>query len=293
MKTHTAVSRRGFLALAAAARFAAAAPQSKRVPLGLELYSVRNELQKDLMGTVRAVAKMGYEGVEFYAPYFQWTPDYAKEVRKLLDDLGIRCYSTHNGARSFTPESLPRAIELNQTLGSKFIVMASAGRVDNLDGWKTVAENLNRAAEQVKPLGLGVGFHNHQAEFRIHPSRDREGAVLEGQRPIEVIAANTRKDVTLQLDVGTCIEAGADPVAWIGKNPGRITSMHLKDWSPEPDKGYKVLFGEGVAPWKQILDAAEKTGGIQYFLIEQEGSAYPALETAERCLANFRKLRAW
>jgi sugar phosphate isomerase/epimerase len=281
MKTDTAVSRREFLALAGAAPFAAA-PQGKRIPLGLELYSVRNELQKDLMGTVRAVAKMGYQGVEFYAPYFQWTSDYAKEVRKLLDDLGIRCYSTHNGARSFTAESLPKAIELNQTLGSKFIVMASAGRVDNLDGWKTVAENLNRAAEQVKPLGLGVGFHNHQAEFKT----------VEGRRPIEVIAANTGKDVTLQLDVGTCIEAGSDPVAWIGKNPGRIRSMHLKDWSPDPDKGYKVLFGEGVAPWKQILDAAEKTGGIQYFLIEQEGSRYPELETAERCLANYRKLRS-
>ena len=280
MKTYT-VSRREFLALAAAAPLAAA-PQGKRIPVGLELYSVRNELQKDLMGTVRAVAKMGYQGVEFYSPYFQWTPDYAKEVRKLLDELGIRCYSTHNGARSFTADSLPKAIELNQTLGSKFIVMASAGKVENLDGWKRVAENLNRAAEQVKPLGLGVGFHNHQAEFKV----------VEGQRPIEVLAANTGKDVTLQLDVGTCIEAGYDPVAWIEKNPGRITSMHLKDWSSDPAKGYRVLFGEGVAPWKKILDAAEKTGGIQYYLIEQEGSAYPELETAERCLANFRKLRA-
>ena len=291
MKTHTAVSRREFLALAGAAPFAAA-PQGKRVPVGLELYSVRNELQKDLTGTVRAVAKMGSQGVEFYSPSFQWTLDYAKEVRRLLDDLGIRCYSTHNGARSFTTESLPRAIELNQTLGSKFIIMASAGKVENLDGWKTVAENLNRAAEKVKPLGLGVGFHNHQSEFRIHPSRDREGAVVEGQRPIEVLATNTGKDVTLQLDVGTCIEAGYDPVAWIKKNPGRITSMHLKDWSPDPDKGYKVLFGEGAAPWKKILDAGEKTGGIQYYLIEQEGSRYPELETAERCLANYRNLRA-
>src|SRR5688572_19902980 len=101
MKRHTAFSRREFLALAGAAPFAAV-PQGKRVPVGLELYSVRNELQKDLMGTVRAVAKMGYQGVEFYSPYFQWTPDYAKEVRRLLDDLGIRCYSTHNGSRSFT-----------------------------------------------------------------------------------------------------------------------------------------------------------------------------------------------
>jgi sugar phosphate isomerase/epimerase len=89
-----------------------------------------------------------------------------------------------------------------------------------------------------------------------------------GQRPIEVLAANTSKNVMLQLDVGTCLEAGYDAVAWIKKNPGRINSMHCKDWSPEPSKGYRVLFGEGVAPWKKIFTAAEKTGGLEYYLIE-------------------------
>jgi sugar phosphate isomerase/epimerase len=113
---------------------------------------------------------------------------------------------------------------------------------------------------------------------------------VDGRRPIEVIAENTGKEVVLQFDVGTCIEAGSDPVAWIDENPGRIVSMHCKDWSPEPGKGYKVLFGEGVAPWKKIFEAAETTGGIEYYLIEQEGSAYPPLETAARCLATFRKL---
>lgn len=282
MKTPNSVSRRSFLALAAAAPFASAAPQGKGIPIGLELYSVRTELQKDLMGTVRAVAKMGYEVVEFYSPYFEWTPAYAKDVRKLLDDLGIRCLSTHNGDQSFTKDNLPRAIELNQTIGSKFIVLASAGNVQTLDAWKGVADLLNKAAEQVRPLGLGVGYHNHQLEFKP----------IEGQRPIEVIAANTAKDVMLQLDVGTCIEVGSDPVAWIEKNPGRIKCIHCKDWAPGADKGYKVLFGEGVAPWKKIFQAAEKTGGVQYLLIEQEGSDYPPLETAERCLANIRKLRA-
>ena len=273
-------SRRSFLALAGTAPLASVAAQGKRIPLGLELYSVRNELAKDLVGTVRAVAKLGYEGVEFYGPYFQWTTDRAKEVRKLLDDLGIRCYSTHNDSRSFTPENLPHAIELNQIIGSKFIVMASAGKVANLDGWKGVAETLSRAAEKLKPLGLRAGFHNHQTEFRP----------VEGQRPMEVLAANTPKEVVLQLDVGTCIEVGSDPVAWIEKNPGRIASIHCKDWSPDAAKGYRVLFGEGAAPWKKIFAAAEKTGGVEYYLIEQEGSDYPPLETVERCLAAFRKL---
>ena len=71
-------------------------------------------------------------------------------------------------------------------------------------------------------------------------------------------------------------------------NPGRINSLHLKDWAP--DKGYKVLFGEGKVPWKQVLQAAEKTGGVEYYLIEQEGSAYPPFETAEKCLAEFKTI---
>jgi len=270
------ISRRSLFAQAVVAF---AAPKKTRIPIGLELYSVREELKKDLMGSVRAVAKMGYEDVEFFAPYYEWTPAYAKDVRKLLDDLGIRCLSTHNSSTSFTAENLPHAIELNQILGSRFIVMASPGRVDNLDGWKAVADILNSAAEKLKTAGLRAGFHNHLTEF----------IPIKGKRPMEVLAANTGKDVMLQLDVGPCLEAGSDPVAWINANPGRIKSMHCKDWSPDPGKGYKVLFGEGAVPWKKVFQAAEKNGGVEFYLIEQEGSAYPALETAERCLAAYRK----
>ncbi|HYK90131.1 MAG TPA: sugar phosphate isomerase/epimerase family protein [Acidobacteriota bacterium] len=282
MKTHDSFSRRSFLAMAAAAPLAAAAQQSNRPPVGLELYSVRDDLAKDLMGTVRAVAKMGYQGVEFYSPYFEWTPAFAKDVRKLLDDLNIRCFSTHNDSESFTPGNLPRAIELNQTIGSKFIVMASAGEISSLDGWKKVADTLNRAGEKAKAQGLGVGYHNHELEFKP----------IGGKRPIEVLASSTTNDVMLQLDVGTCVEVGSDPVAWIEHNPGRIMSIHCKDWSQDQDKGFKVLFGEGAAPWKKIFQAAEKTGGVQYYLIEQEGSDFSELETAKRCLANYRELRA-
>src|SRR5215813_7998307 len=154
MKTNL-LSRRSFLATAAAAPLALAA---KNVPIGLELYSVRNELQKDLMGTVKEVAKLGYQGVEFYSPYYDWTLDYAKEVRKLLDDLKIVCYSTHNGAKSFTPEGYSKAVELNQAIGSKFIVMASPGRIENLDSWKGVADKLNFGADKFKSAGIGAGY---------------------------------------------------------------------------------------------------------------------------------------
>src|SRR3990170_4392719 len=114
MPTKSHVSRRSFLALAGALPFAlkASAAQAGKIPVGLELYSVRDELTKDLMGTVRAVAKMGYQVVEFYSPYYQWTPAYAKEVRALLDELGVKCMSTHNGANVFAEGGLAKAIEL-------------------------------------------------------------------------------------------------------------------------------------------------------------------------------------
>ena len=148
------LSRRTFLALAAAAPLASAAPHFKQMPIGLELYSVRDDLQKDLTGTVRAVAKMGYQCVEFYAPYMHWTPQQAKDMRALMDDLGIRCYSTHNGPNSFVGDGLAKATELNQIIGSKYIVMASANRVTGLDGWKAVADTLSQAAEKLKPQGI-------------------------------------------------------------------------------------------------------------------------------------------
>ncbi|MDQ3011382.1 MAG: sugar phosphate isomerase/epimerase [Acidobacteriota bacterium] len=286
-------SRRSFLTLAGAASASLVSGAlgtiptfaAKRLPIGIELYAVRDELTKDLMGTVRAVAKMGYEVVEFYSPYAQWTPEYAKGVRKLLDELKIKCLSTHNSANVFTPENLPKAIELNQIIGSKTLVMASAGRVEGLDGWKGVAAKLTAAQEKLKPLGMRAGFHNHKIEF----------VPLEGKRPIEILAANTPKDVTLQFDVGTAVEAGADCIAWINANPGRIRSLHLKDWTGaegKPDKGYRVLFGEGDAPWKQIFAAAEAKGGAEYYLMEQEGSRFSSLETAEKCLATYKKMKS-
>src|SRR5437667_9261639 len=158
MKSLSAMSRRTFIAVSGAIPVALAAP-AKKIPVGLELYSVRDELAKDLHGTVRAVAKMGYETVEFFSPYYGWTIEYAQGVRKLLDDLGIRCSSTHNGANAFTADGLKKAIELNHILGAKFIVLASAGKVTGLDGWKSVAERLSDASATLKPLGMRAGYH--------------------------------------------------------------------------------------------------------------------------------------
>jgi sugar phosphate isomerase/epimerase len=252
------------------------------IPVGLELYSVRNALKDDLMGTVRTVAQMGYQCVEFYAPYFDWTEAQTKDMKKLLDDVGVRCFSTHNSSSYFTADNLKLARDKNLILGSQYVIMSSSDPKPGLDGWKEVADTLNSAADQLESSGLKTGYHNH----------DREFTPVEGKRPIEILAKDTKPSVALQFDVGTCIKAGSDPVAWIRANPGRIKSMHCKDWAPGPDKGYTVLFGESSTDWKGIFAAAESVGGIEYYLIEQEGSRFSEFDTARKCLETFRRVHS-
>jgi sugar phosphate isomerase/epimerase len=272
-------NRRSFLAISAMVPFALKAfAASKSIPVGLELYSVRDALTKNLESTVTSVARMGYQCVEFYGPYFEWTEAQTKQYRKLIDDLGIKCYSTHNDQKNFNAENINRARDMNLILGTKYVVMASAKVDPTVDGWKKLADTLNSAADTLAPSGLKPGYHNHQPEW----------VKIGDTFPLEVLAKNTKPSVMMQLDVGTCLESGGDPVAWIKANPGRIHSIHCKDWSPDPDKGYKVLFGEGKADWKGIFAAAESVGGIEYYLVEQEGSRLSELDTVKNCLANFR-----
>jgi sugar phosphate isomerase/epimerase len=141
---------------------------------------------------------------------------------------------------------------------------------------------MTAGAEKLRAQKMATGFHNHQTEWR--PLDD-------GQRPMDIIAKNTPKDFVLQLDAGTAVEAGADPVAWIKANPGRTRSIHLKDWSKA--NGYAVAFGEGDVPWKGIFQAAESVGGIEYYLIEQEHAGPDGeFAMAQKCLNNYRKMQA-
>jgi sugar phosphate isomerase/epimerase len=271
-------SRRTFLAFTAVMPWAWRASASPAIPMGIEMYSVREALNKDAQAAVRAIAVMGYQGLEFYAPYYNWTQAQAKDMKKLMDDSGIRCFSTHNDGSYMKKEKIQNAIDLNLILGSKYVVMSSSKPKPGLDGWKEIADELNTASDLLQSSGLKAGYHNHNLEF----------TPIEGTLPMTVLAKNTKPTVMLQLDVGTCIEAGADPVKWILSNPGRIRSLHCKDWSPEAGKGYTVLFGEGVAKWKEIFAAATSVGGVEFYLMEQEGSRFPEMETAKKCLDTYR-----
>ena len=297
----TILNRRNFFRQSSALLAAAQADSLLRparaagsVPVGLSLFMVEAELAKDFQGTIRAVAQMGYQVVEFWGfgrpgPFDSWTTEQAKGVRKLLDDLGIRCHSTHCDGAAFSNEGLAKTIELNHIIGSKDLVMsgnnmgggATSGKASGgLDGSKRVADRLNAISEKLKPAGLRAGYHNHPYEF----------TPIDGKLPMDVIAANTPKEVMLQLCVGAATEAHGDPVKFIKANPGRIRHIHLKDWAPGPDKGHEVLFGEGISSWPQIFAAAESVGGAEFYLMVKVGNIRN-LEIARRSLANYKKLR--
>lgn len=248
--------------------------------MGLELWTVRTDLKKDLKHTVAAVAAMGFQAVEFFSTYLDWPLAEARDVRALLDDLGLACSSTHNGLRAFTSQALGKTVELNHVLGSPYAIVASVPPVSGLEGWKQVSGQLTDVAERLRPYGLSTGYHNNQQEW----------VPQDGHLPMDVVALGTPPDVVLQFDVGPAVERGVDPVRWIEAYPGRTRSLHLRDWSAK--EGFRVVFGDGDCPWREIFDAAERIGGVECYLIEH-GHSTPDEEVdfAVRGLANFRRLR--
>jgi len=278
-------SRRRWLATMAKAAAGAAVvgfaySKTKSIPFGLQLFTLRNELEKDLPGVLGEVAKVGYKNVEFYVPfYYTWTPAFARDVRKRLGDLGLKCSSTHNAMDSYQPEGMGKAIELNQILGSRYLMNARRPAFTAIDGWKGLADTLNKANGKIRAAGLFAGYHTTANEWKM----------VEGQRPVDVLFKNTDKSFVHQLDVGTCVATGSDPVAWIKQNPGRIRSLHLKDWAPGNE--YGVLFGQGIAPWKEIFAAAESKGGAEFYVIEQEMSTEPPIEAVKKDLEFYNAMR--
>lgn len=246
-----------------------------RLPIGLQLYSVRHECEQDLPGTLKAVAAMGYEGVEF-AGYYGRT---AAELRQMLDDLSLRCCGTHAKFPTLLGEELERTVEFNQTLGNKYLIAPSMPeeRRASRQAWLETAHLFAELAERVRPHGMQVGYHNHAIEFQP----------LDGELPWDTFFANTPPDVVMQVDIGNALHGGGDPVPYIARYPGRAQTVHLKEYSAANDK---ALIGEGDVNWQQVFDLCEGVGKTEWYIVEQESYAYPPLECVDRCLQNLKSM---
>jgi sugar phosphate isomerase/epimerase len=273
-------SRRSFLKRSALAAGAACIPSfnsfaadevKKRIPIGLELYSVRAELPKNFTGVIEQIGKMGYKGVEF-AGYYSWDKK-PKDLRKLLDDNGLKCCGTHTSLQTLQGDALKRTIDLHKELGNKFLICPSMnGKTE--EGCISLAKEFNDIAAKAKEDGMLVGYHSHGGDFKKFGDKTAW----------ELFFDNTNSEVVHQIDVGNTLDGGGDPVAMIKKYPGRTKTTHIKEHGGPKD----AAIGEGTIKWEELLTTLETGGGTEWFIVEYE-SANP-LKKIKVCLDNLHKM---
>ena len=242
----------------------------KKIPVGVEMYSVRAECKTDFPGTIAAVAKIGFKGVEF-AGYWGRS---AKEIRKMIDDNGLVTCGTHTQFADLQPDKIDATIEFNQILGNKFIIcpwMTGKTRAE----WLAHAKMFNDLADKLAPLGLFTGYHAHQHDFEI----------IEGQSAWDIFFGNTKKEVIMQLDTSNCREGGADPVAVLNKYPGRVRTIHIKANGGGPE----AVIGEDKINWPGVFEFCEHRGHTEWYVVEHETSKTP-IETLRRSFAALKQL---
>ena len=248
----------------------------KKIPIAVQLYSVRDECAKDLPKTIAAVAKMGYQGVEF-AGYYNRT---AKDLRKMLDDNGLKCCGTHIMLDALLGDEMARTVEFNRTLGNKFLIVPGlpGERTNSRKAWADTAGLFNEIAAKLKPLGFRTGYHNHSHEFQP----------MEGALPWDIFFGTTTKDVVMQFDTGNAMHGGSDALPFLKRYPGQALTVHAKPYSRS--KGFDPVIGEDDIPWKDIFQVCETTGGTEWYIVEYESAAFPSLVAVEKCLQNLRKM---
>jgi sugar phosphate isomerase/epimerase len=247
---------------------AAAQTAGRKIPVGLQLYSVRDQCAKDLPGTLAAVAKIGYKNVEF-AGYHGRS---AKDLRQLLDDNGLKACGTHTPYDSVLGDKLKETIEFNHVIGNRFLIVPwMEGK--SKQAWLDHAKLFNELADKVKGEGQFVGYHAHAHDFEK----------FDGESAWDIFFGNTKAEVIMQLDTSNCREGGADPVVVLKKYPGRARSIHIKASGGGPE----AVIGEDKVGWPAVFAWCESKGGTRVYVVEHETSKDP-IDAARR---NFEALK--
>lgn len=261
------MNRRDFLAVAllggmtvtGSRRAASATRRLERI--GLQLYTVRREMERDLDRTLARVAEIGFDEVEF-AGYFGRS---AKAIRAQLDRVGLDAVSTHVDPE-VVKNGLDEAIEAAATLGARYVVCAWIPENErSLDDYRRYAERFNRAGEACRSAGLQFGYHNHDFEFL------RAGDVL----PFDLLLEETSVDlVKIELDLYWITKGGGSPRKYFDRYPGRFHLLHIKDMDQTPARSFADP-GRGTIDFPSILAHSEKAGVRHLFVENDEPSGSP------------------
>jgi len=271
-----AMTRRSFLGLAGVAPLALAigqsrgtAAQARRIPLAVQLYSVRADCRRDFDAALDEVAAMGFEGVEF-AGYYTYA-DRAPALRARLDALGLKAAGTHIGLETLQGDALKATIDFHQAIGCRFLVVPGNPAFVDPEKSKALADTFNQLAETLEPLGMACGYHNHTNEFK----KDGDETFW------DLFAERTSKDVILQQDCGWTAAAGLDPAAYVRKYPGRTRTTHFKPFARQGEPDRKPILGQDSVDWAAVYAACASVGGTDWIVVEQE--IYPDGKTPMAC----------
>jgi sugar phosphate isomerase/epimerase len=266
---------------------------------GLQLYSVRDEMKKDPLGTLKQLSAMGYKHVE-HANYVErkFYGHSAKDFKKVLDDLGLKMPSGHtvmgkphwdDSKKEFT-DLWKYTVEDAALVGQEFVISPSLDESlrKTADDLKRYMEVFNKSGELCKKSGMKFGYHNHDFEFSV---------MLDGKSVYDIMLQNTDPDLVIQqLDIGNLYNGGAKAIDIVRQYPGRFQSMHVKDEikssGNEQNHEYEsTVLGKGIVNVKEVIDLGKKSGGTKHFIIEQE--SYQGKTPIESVKEDLEVMKKW
>lgn len=222
--------------------------------IGVQLYTVRDLIRKDMAGTLAALAAIGYQEVEF-AGYFDHSP---ADVRAMLDRAGLRAPSAHVALEQLRT-NLPGVLDAASTIGHRLVICPYA-KFATLDEWKALADDFNRIGAACNDRNIRFGYHNHDHEF----------VAVDGQTPYDLLTSRVPAVLmALELDLFWAVKAGQDPVAWFNRYPGRFPAVHVKDMRGVRGAQQMVAVGEGEIDFTRIF-AAAPVAGLEHYIVEHD-----------------------
>ncbi|HMH34893.1 MAG TPA: TIM barrel protein [Puia sp.] len=275
-----------------------AAFAAKEEYLGIQLYSVRADMGKDALGTLKELSRIGYKYVEHanYADrkFYKYSP---MDFKKVLDDNGLKMYSGHtvmgskhwDATKNDFTDAWKYTVEDAATVGQRFVISPwlDDSMRKNMDDFKKYMDVFNKSGELCKKSGMKFGYHNHDFEFTT---------ILEGKKLFDLILANTDPSlVAQQLDIGNLYNGGVVAIDIVNQNPGRFEMMHVKDEiknsTPGSNEKYEsTILGKGIVNTKNVIDTGRKNG-TTYFVIEQE--SYQGMKPLDCAKEDYEIMKKW
>jgi sugar phosphate isomerase/epimerase len=251
------------------------AEPGKKIPIAFQLYTVRGEFARNVPETLKTLAKIGYQAVEFWG--YAGTPKVyqqysAEDLRKLLDEAGLKCCGMHLELKALETENLQRTIETNQTLGSKLLNVAAAKEKMNSEaGIAELAKFLNDKAAECRPKNLTVGYHAHPFDFEK----------INGRFAWDLLFSQLQPEVNMQMDVGNCLTGHGDSIGMLKKFPGRTRSIHIKEYE---DKTFDSDY------YREVFQLCETTSKTEWYIVEMGGLLGNGFDVPRQALEKLHRL---